>query len=461
MGIINSNKCIDQKCIGCGDIAKVKIAIAAAPDISEHPVDLILLLDNSASMAGAAFSALKKSAKQIIDILDGATGSVDGIIEGSRVGIISFESKATVESQMETNAVRLKQIINNLEADKNGRTNHYDAFNKAISLFNTASANEKIIVMLTDGMTSKGATNADNIARYARETLGIKIYMIGIESKDGIDTDNLKEWASDPDSSHLTVAPTAESIEQMLGNLGENVKHSGATNIEIIETLNDEFEIYEIITPKIGQVKQLSEKSLEWKIEKLGKKCDEGATLEFYIQHVGITSGIKEVNKSIEYCDDEGNKVYFPNPRVKVDCGEMVEYSEPCPETLDVTTENCQDMITFDMSNVRIGGKGRIAEVNLTLRNVCPNRRVAVAVFLSELDSCGNEHPRGRKIFTLPAFMGNECKNVQIDCIKFVLPEDLDLGGMPDTICSKRKFRARAFANIIDYDFFPCCEDKA
>ena len=85
MGITNSNKTIDQQVIGCSDSLLVTLALSAAPDIVSAPVDVVLALDNSASMTGEAFAILQASANQIIDIIDGATGDTDGIIENSRV----------------------------------------------------------------------------------------------------------------------------------------------------------------------------------------------------------------------------------------------------------------------------------------------------------------------------------------------------------------------------------------
>ncbi|MBR5265319.1 MAG: VWA domain-containing protein, partial [Clostridia bacterium] len=278
MGITNSNKTVDRQVIGCSDSAIVTLALSAAPDIVSAPVDLVLALDNSASMTGEAFTILQASANQIIDIIDSATGDMDGVIENSRVGIVSFDSTATIESPLETNAILLKQIVNNLTTEAAGTTNHYDAFSKAISMFSTTSENEQIIIMITDGVDSEG-TSADNIARYARETLGITIYMIGIEGTEGIDVANLNEWATDPDTSHVIVAPTEASIEAMLGALGENITKAGATDIQILDTVNDDFEITEVIPPMVGTATLVSPQSVAWAIDSLGTETDEGATL--------------------------------------------------------------------------------------------------------------------------------------------------------------------------------------
>ena len=38
-------------------------------------------------------------------------------------------------------------------------------------------------------------------------------------------------------------------------------------------------------------------------------------------------------------------------------------------------------------------GQGRILDLTMCLKNVCPGKRVAVGIALSELDPRGNEYP--------------------------------------------------------------------
>ena len=96
-------------------------------------------------------------------------------------------------------------------------------------------------------------------------------------------------------------------------------------------------------------------------------------------------------------------------------------------------------------------------QLDVNIRNVCPNRRVALGVILTEVDPQGNEYPRGMKTITVPAHHFPTCRDVLVRCIKFVLPEDLDVsGGSPEAICNSRNFRARVIAHNIDTDF-QCC----
>ena len=61
------------------------------------------------------------------------------------------------------------------------------------------------------------------------------------------------------------------------------------------------------------------------------------------------------------------------------------------------------------------------------------------------------------KIMTIPAHTGDSCRDVTVRCIKFVLPEDIDVSGADKGICPKRCLKARFIANYIDSGF-DCCD---
>lgn len=59
---------------------------------------------------------------------------------------------------------------------------------------------------------------------------------------------------------------------------------------------------------------------------------------------------------------------------------------------------------------------------------------------------------------TFPAHSYPSCRDVLVKCIKFVLPEDLNVsGGNCPGLCSARKFKVRVIAHNVDTDF-RCCE---
>ncbi len=397
---------------------------------------------------------MKSGADTFIDIIDEATdGAQNGTIgSGSHIGIVSFAGTASADTQLITSVSGLKAAVNALT--DGGSTNHADAFEKAVELFNPASANDKVIVMFTDGKTTAGPSPSPVAA--AARAAGITIYCIGLIGSNGIDISVLNDWATEPDDSHVAVTPDDAELEALFADLAADISKSGATNVVIDEMINPDFIITGIIPPDKGTAAAVNDTSLQWKIPKLGVSGNEGASLEFYIRHIGTDSGTKEVNKSIVYSDSEGNVVTFPSPSVKVECGTVVT-PESCPAPVSFSIDGCKDFAVIDLGDVYLESQGRIIELNVTLKNVCPNKRVALAVILSEADCRGAEHQRGMKTFTIPAHNYPSCRDVLVKCIKFVLPEDSYMPcGMDSSMCGVRSLKARVIAHNIDTDYH-CC----
>ncbi len=438
----------------CDGSLKVTLALSASPDISSNPTDIVLVLDRSGSMAGSPLANLKAGAKTFIDIIDEATdSSQDGNIgSGSQIGIVSFAGTAVADTQLITSVATLKSAVDSLTAG--GSTNHADAFAKATQLFDPLSTNAKVIVMFTDGKTTAGPPPAP-VAAAARAS-GVIIYCIGLIGSDGIDINDLNDWATDPDASHVAVTPDDAELEDLFKDLAANISKTGATNIVIDEVVNPDFIITSVTPPTRGSAMMIDSNTLQWKIQELGVSANEGASLEFYIKHIAQDPGEKLVNQSVTYSDNEGNVVVFPTPSVTVECGIVVN-PEPCPIPVDLTIDGCQDSVVINVGDTYLESLGRILQLDVTVKNVCPGKRVALAVILTEVGHNGVEYQRGMKAFTIPAHNYPSCRNVLVKCIKFVLPEDLDVsGGKPEAICNSRKFRVRFIAHNIDTDY-QCC----
>lgn len=451
MGITSASKQASDNRLDCSGITKVTLALSASPDIISNPTDIVLVLDRSGSMTGTPLAEMKAGAKAFIDIIEAATNETPGgqIGSGSRMGIVSFASTASTDTQLITSVAQLKASVDALTAG--GAINHGDAFLKATQLFDPLSANARVIVLFTDGKTTAGPPPAP-IAAAARAD-GVIIYCIGLIGSDGIDVAALNDWATDPDASHVAVTPDAGDLEELFKDLAANISKTGATNIVINEKLHEDFRITQILTPTKGSVVQTDERSLRWEIAQLGVTANEGAALEFFIRHVGQNGGEKPVNEAITYQDNEGNVVIFPDPRVTVDC-DVVVYPEPCPTPVELAMENCRDAVEMDAGDVYLSSLGRIIRVDARVKNVCPGRRVALGVILTEVDDSGTEYQRGMKAVTIPAHDQSSCRDVLVKGITFVVPEDLDVSEGPEgAICNTRNFRVRLLANNIDTDY--------
>ena len=247
-----------------------------------------------------------------------------------------------------------------------------------------------------------------------------------------------------------------EELENIFADLAKNISKTGATNIVLTDTINDCFEITDIDTPNIGNATKLNNTTVEWKIDELGVTGSEGAILEFTVKHIGPCTGEIKVNEDIAYTDSEGNVVTFPDPSILVECDDTV-ITEPCPTKVDLEITGCKDSIEFDAGDIELTSLGRILQIDTTIKNVCPNKRVALAVMLNEVDDFDVEYKRGFKVLTIPAHTQNTCQDILIKCIKFVLPEDLNVTNSFNMMCTPRKFRVSFIANYIDYDF-NCCD---
>ena len=454
MGLTNSNKVVSTNQMGCSDYIKITLALAASPDIISNPTDIVLILDRSGSMAGSALANLKLGAKKFISIIDEATdGSQDGQIgSGSRIGIVSFADTAVQNTQLITSVDALNAAVDSLTAG--GATNHADAFEKGAAMFDPASSNARVMVMFTDGKTTAGP-NPDPVAAAARAS-GIIIYCIGLVGTDGIDPNVLNEWATDPDASHVAITPDDGDLENLFEDLAANIAKPGATDIFLKEEVHPDFAITGILTPVKGTAALVNSTTLTWSIDELGTTANEGASLEFFVQHVGTDSGTKLINRSITYTDSENNQATFPEPSVTVDCGAVV-HPEPCPVPREFSIEGCEEMASFQVESAYLESLGRILEMDVNIKNVCPGRRTALGVILTEVDPQGNEYPRGIKTMTIPAHYYPECRDVLVKCIRFVLPEDLDVSGTgAASLCNARQFKARIITHMIDPEY-RCC----
>ena len=453
MGIISSNKELSAMRIDCNGSFQVRLSLTAAPDILTNPTDIVLVLDRSGSMAGSALESLKAGAKAFIDIIDEATDSAhDGQIgSGSRIGIVSFASTATQDTQLITSVSDLKAAVDDLTAG--GNTNHADAFTKASELLEGPSTNARVMVMFTDGNTTIGP-NPSPIAAAARAA-GVVIYAIGLNGTGGVDVTALEDWASKPASAYVAITPDEAELEDLFADLARNISKPGATNVVITDTVSPCFRITSVVMPTKGSANQLNDTTVQWQIDELGATQSEGAVLEFNVEHVGPCSGTVAVNESISYSDNEGNVVTFPSPELDVEC-DVIVIPESCPEPVELEVGGCEDTVEVDAGNVVMDSLGCVLQLSCTLQNVCPDRRVALAAILTEVDDQGVEYKRGMKTMVIPAHTGPACKNVNVRCINFVLPESLDVSGAADAMCNTRNFKARFISNYID-NGFECC----
>lgn len=444
MGIVSFNKTAAPSSIDCGGIAKINISLSAAPDILSNPADMVLLLDNSGSMAGNPLVQLKIAANKFIDILYQSTGGIGDELGGdSRISIVSFARTAKEETPLTASVTQLKNAIDALESQ--GGTNHEAAFEKGKALLASGTASQKIIIMFTDGQSTVGGSSIP-VTDSIKASGGI-IYCIGLSGSTGLDVAALEAWASRPASSFVSIAPNAEALESLFENLAANITKPGATEISMTETVSDDFLISRILSCDKGIIETIGDRSLRWRISSLGTTQIEGASLEFEIRHTGTITGTLSVNESLRYEDAEGNQISFPSPKVSVDCSLPIT-GEDCPPPQILVMDSCQQFLRFDLGDEWLSSSGRMLELRLTLKQICPGQRTALGLLLKEVDIFGRTYPRGFKALTIPAHHANSCRDLVVGPIRFVLPDDLTPHCGRE--CGQRRFLVQVFAHAVD-----------
>ncbi len=457
MGITSANKELNVTQIEPGGSARVRLSLTAVPNITADPSDVVLILNRSADMAGEPLDRIKSAANTIIDIIRASTNP-DGegqIGADSRMAVVSFSDTAEQNTGLITSVEDLKAAVNSLTSG--GGANHAEAFTTAQALFDPATDRAEFVILLSDGVNTVGED--PNSVATTLKAQGIRIYSIGIPGSEPLNEQSLRDWASNPDSVHVAISPDTARLEELFGDLIPTATRPGATNIVVTDTVSECFRITALSSPTKGTATMNDARTVTWQIDELGVTTEETAAFEFTVEHVGPCTGIVEVNESISYDDANGSTVSFPSPTLDVS-GSITICEESCREPVELSVSGCSETIELDAGDLILEGLGRVVQLDVTLRNVCPGRRIALAVLLNEVDADGAEYKRGIKILTIPAHTQESCRDVAIRCLTFVLPEDLNVSGDAGTLCGTRNFRARFITHYIDNDVNCCLCDE-
>ena len=110
--------------------------------------------------------------------------------------------------------------------------------------------------------------------------------------------------------------------------------------------------------------------------------------------------------------------------------------------------DRCADAMTYELEDIELDARGRIVELTLKLKDVCPGKRTALGIMLHERDEDGAEYPRGMRTMTVPAHSAPCNQDIVIRRIRFVLPVDLSLA-RPGC---QREFVVRTTVHYVDID---------
>lgn len=313
-GTVTGNKTVADPELMCGEATTVTLTLEGQVSIAENPVDVMLVLDRSGSMGisgGTPLNNLKLAANKFVDLIEATNNSLPpSVTVFSRVGVVSFANNATLNQPLTTNLNDVRAAINGLVAS--GLTAIGDGINLAqTQLAGSEPTRPKVMIVVTDGENNTGAnpTTAANNAKAA----GTEIFVIGFGAVNAV---QLQSIASLPLADHLFISPDPQGseLEAAFDALGAAIIQPAGTNIQVVDTVNDNFTVSNAVASK-GNV-AVAGNVLTWTIGELGT---ETVTLTYTLTHDNTKpGGTQEVNTSVVYSDDEGKTVNFPSPSVDV-----------------------------------------------------------------------------------------------------------------------------------------------
>jgi len=147
-------------------------------DISAR--DMMLALDISGSMDQMDFETADKT---MIQRLAGVKQVVDAFIarrKGDRIGLILFGTKAYIQCPFTQDLATIKALLDQTEVGMAGQqTAIGDAIGLAIKAFEASKAEQKMLILLTDGNDTASRVPPAHAAQIAREHR-LVIYTIGV-----------------------------------------------------------------------------------------------------------------------------------------------------------------------------------------------------------------------------------------------------------------------------------------
>lgn len=173
----------------------------------EAPVDLMLLLDVSGSMNSDDVYQAKRASLQLVNEM------ID--LSVHRMGIVSFESYANLLCHLTQDKNQLKRVIETVHTTS-GATNMFEALKKSENELRD-SVNEKIILMMTDGIpypdNGETLTSAQRLIRQ-----GFTIYAIGVGT--GVNFNFLKQMAGNKNALAIdSMSKLADAFKSVMNSI--------------------------------------------------------------------------------------------------------------------------------------------------------------------------------------------------------------------------------------------------
>jgi len=314
------------------ETAQVTLRVVGAGNpVSERlPLDLMLVLDRSSSMAGQPLTDMKTAAKLLIDQLN---SSLD------QVGLVSYSDSATLNSALTNNFASVKTQIDGLTA--NGYTNIGDGvFDGQAELTAHGRSNAvKVMVVLSDGVanrshsggscdiwpTSPTACTQDAINQAAAaKAAGTVLYTIGLNFG-GIEQEHpgsgvlarqtLQTMASS--SNKYYESPTSQQLQGIFADIAYSVTNIAGTNVVVTDILPPE--VHYVSGSAVPAPTSINGQTLTWNLGIISIGETETITFNVTLNPV-VPNQLVDIypDSRVDYKNYQGTAASVPFPETHV-----------------------------------------------------------------------------------------------------------------------------------------------
>ncbi len=266
------------------------------------PLDAVLLMDRSSSMAGSSIADARRAAQAFVDAVD---------LERSRLAVASFAQQARVDQGLTRDPDRLRRAIEDLRAE--GDTNISAGLVKAageLASSGSPPGTVAAVILLTDGRDQYGGEAVRRQAEVLRAA-GIHLVTVGLGSD--VDRALLEQIATTPDD--FWYAPRSHDLLAIYLALAGRMQALEARDLVLVDELPEDMQFEP--GSALPAPWSLRDRTLEWRLPVVPA---EGITITYRVRPQEL--GLRPTNRQAEarYTDSDGaeGRHVFPIPEVRV-----------------------------------------------------------------------------------------------------------------------------------------------
>lgn len=267
--------------VACNGTSLVRVTLqTVAPPPASAPLDLVIAIDESGSINAADFISEKNAAVAFVNGLD-FTGGV------RKVGVIAFSGDARQIIALNNNKTTVTNAINAI-VQRGGATAITDAIRDATTMVTTGAGAQvgadKVLLVLTDGLNTVDTPGLLPAAN-AFKALPGEIFALGFGAAS---LSQLNSIASDPDSTHVFIAPSAAALAGLAAEIADTITNPAATNVQLNAVAGAPFSPVAGSNNATAGTTSPIAGGFNWTIPTLGTEI---RTLSFQVQHSGNEDG--------------------------------------------------------------------------------------------------------------------------------------------------------------------------